>query len=49
VSLSDWITAAGMVRELEAMRRQQTSDYEVAVAELEAVVGAPLTKISTNK
>lgn len=49
VSLGDWITAAGMVRELEAMRREETSDYKVAVAELEAVVGAPLTGISKDR
>jgi len=51
VSLSDWVTAATMVRELESMRRQQDSDYEVAVAQLEAVVGTPLigTSISKNK
>jgi cobalt-zinc-cadmium efflux system outer membrane protein len=49
VSLSDWISAAGMVRDLEAMRRQQTSDYEVAVAQLEAVMGAPVTTLSNNK
>jgi len=46
VSLTDWIAAANMVRELEAMRRQQAGDYEAALAQLEAVVG---TTISTNK
>jgi len=48
VSLSDWIAAATNVRDLEAMQRQQTSDYKVAVAQLEAVIGAPLTTLSTN-
>ena len=44
VSLSDWITAAGTVRDLEAMRRQQQSDFQVAVAELESIIGAQVTK-----
>jgi len=49
VSLSDWIGAATTVRELEAMQRQQMSDFEVAVAQLEAVMGVPLTTLSNNQ
>jgi outer membrane protein TolC len=49
ISLPDWITAAKTVRDLEAMRRQQASDYEVAVAALEALIGAPVNSISNNK
>ena len=49
VTLSDWIAAAGMVRDLEAMRRQQMSDYEVAMAQIEAVVGAPMTTFKNNQ
>jgi outer membrane protein TolC len=48
-ALGDWMAAAAMVRELEAMRQQETSDYEVAVAAIEAVIGAPLSNISGNQ
>jgi cobalt-zinc-cadmium efflux system outer membrane protein len=48
-TLGDWMAAAAMVRELEAMRQQETSDYEVAVAAIEAVIGAPLSNISGNQ
>jgi hypothetical protein len=30
------------------MRREEAGDYQVAIAELEAVVGAPLTAISNT-
>ena len=46
VSLSDWIASATMVRDLESMRRQQETDLQVAIAQLEATVGAPLNTIS---
>jgi len=48
-SLTDWIMAARNLRDLQAMSRQAEGDYEVAIAELEAIAGAPLTENSTNK
>jgi outer membrane protein TolC len=38
----DWITAQRNLREIEAEARQSRADYQAAVAELEAVVGADL-------
>jgi outer membrane protein TolC len=38
----DWITAQRNLREFEGMARQHLADYQVAVAELEAVIGAQL-------
>jgi len=49
VTLSDWMMAAQNVLDAESMRLQEAADYQVAVAELEAVVGAPVTEISNNK
>jgi outer membrane protein TolC len=46
VSFLDWITAQHNLRDLESMERQALSDYQVATAELEAVVGADLNSIS---
>jgi len=46
-SFLDWITSQGKLRDIEAMARQHLTDYEVAVAELEAIIGAqvyPLPK-----
>jgi cobalt-zinc-cadmium efflux system outer membrane protein len=48
VSLIEWIAAARMVLDVESMRREEAGDYQVAIAELEAVVGAPLTAISNT-
>jgi len=39
-SFLDWITSQRNLRDLEAMGRQHLADYQVAVAELEAIVGA---------
>src|SRR5207253_9012657 len=39
-SFLDWITSQRDLRDLEAMGRQHLTDYQVAVAELEALVGA---------
>lgn len=36
----DWITAQRNLREFEAMARQHLTDYQVAIAELEAILGA---------
>ncbi|MGH8101036.1 MAG: TolC family protein [Chthoniobacterales bacterium] len=38
----DWITAQRNLRDIEAMEQQHIADYRVALAELEAVVGADL-------
>src|SRR5207248_3308273 len=39
-SFLDWITSQRTLRDLEAMGRQHLTDYQVAVAELESIVGA---------
>jgi outer membrane protein, heavy metal efflux system len=39
-SFLDWITSQRNLRDFEAMGRQHLADYQVAVAELEATVGA---------
>jgi cobalt-zinc-cadmium efflux system outer membrane protein len=39
-SFLDWITSQRNLRDIEATAREHLSDYQVAVAELEAVVGA---------
>jgi len=49
VSFLDWITAQRNLRDLESMERQHLSDYQAAVAELEAVVGSDLTTSSNSK
>ena len=36
----DWITSQRNLRDVEAMARQHLTDYQIAVAELEAIVGA---------
>jgi outer membrane protein TolC len=38
----DWITAQRNLRDVQAMAQQHIADYQVALAELEAVVGADL-------
>src|SRR5436190_20114242 len=38
----DWISAQRNVRDIEAMGRQHLTHYQVAVAELEAVIGADI-------
>ena len=38
----DWISAQRNVRDIEATGREHLADYQVAVAELEAVIGAEL-------
>jgi cobalt-zinc-cadmium efflux system outer membrane protein len=39
-SFLDWITSQRNLRDLEAMARQHLTDYRVAIAELEAILGA---------
>jgi outer membrane protein TolC len=41
-SFLDWITAQRNLRDIEATAREHLADYQVAVAELEAIVGAEL-------
>ncbi len=41
-SFLDWISAQRSLRDLEATAREHLTDYQVAVAELEAVIGAEL-------
>ena len=36
----DWISAQRNLRDIEATAREHLSDYQVAVAQLEAVIGA---------
>jgi outer membrane protein TolC len=38
----DWISAQRSLRDIEATAREHLSDYQVAVAELEAIIGAQL-------
>jgi outer membrane protein, heavy metal efflux system len=40
VSFLDWITSQRVLRDIEATARMHLTDYQVAVAELEAIVGA---------
>jgi cobalt-zinc-cadmium efflux system outer membrane protein len=39
-SFLDWITSQRILRDVEATARQHLTDYQVAVADLEAIVGA---------
>jgi outer membrane protein TolC len=48
-SFLEWITAQRNLRDLEAMSRQHIADYYVALAELEAVVGANLNLFPSTK
>lgn len=45
----DWITSQRNLRDVEAMAEQHLADYEVALAELEAVVGADLNIFPSPK
>ena len=50
-SFLDWITSQRNLRDLEAMGRHHLTDYQVAIAELEAIVGAqfyPLPNAETE-
>jgi cobalt-zinc-cadmium efflux system outer membrane protein len=48
-SFLEWITAQRNLRDLEAMEQQHVADYHVALAELEAVVGADLNLFPASK
>ncbi len=41
-SFLDWITAQRVLRDVQATARMHLADYQVAVAELEAIIGAQL-------
>src|SRR5439155_24205854 len=41
-SFLDWISAQRNLRDIEATAREHLSDYQVAVAELEAIIGSQL-------
>ncbi|MEO6786214.1 MAG: TolC family protein [Chthoniobacteraceae bacterium] len=43
------VTSDRALRDVEAMQRQHLADYEAAIAELEALVGADLHPFSTHK
>jgi cobalt-zinc-cadmium efflux system outer membrane protein len=45
----DWITAQRNLRDVEAMAQQHIADYRVALAELEAIVGADLNLFPFTK
>lgn len=45
----DWITSQRNLRDVEAMQQQHLTDYQEALAELEAVVGADLNIFSSTK
>jgi outer membrane protein TolC len=45
----DWITAQRNLRDVEAMAQQHLADYQVALADLEAVVGADLNIFPSPK
>ena len=38
----DWITAQRNLRDIEAMERDHLAHYQIAIAELEAVIGADI-------
>jgi outer membrane protein TolC len=42
VSFLDWITSQRVLRDIEATARMHLADYQVAIAELEAIIGAQL-------
>ena len=48
VGFLDWISAQRNLREIEAESREHLADYEAALAELEAVVGADLRVFSSS-
>ena len=48
VTLAEWIMAAHNLLGLQAMQREEAGDYQVAIAQLEAVIGAPVTETSTK-
>ena len=47
-SFLDWITAQRVLRDVEATARMHLTDYQVAVAELEAIIGAQLYPLPSD-
>ena len=48
-SFLDWITAQRVLRDIEATARMHLTDYHVAVAELEAIIGAQLYPLPADR
>ncbi len=48
-SFTDWITAQRSLRDVQAMVNEMLTDYETAIAELEAIVGAELSASPPKK
>jgi cobalt-zinc-cadmium efflux system outer membrane protein len=48
-SFLDWITAQRVLRDIEATARMHLTDYQVAVAELEAIIGAQLYPLPVDR
>src|SRR5256885_10987649 len=48
-SFLDWITSQRNLRDVEAMARQHLTDYQVAVAELEAIIGAQVYPLPASQ
>ncbi|PYK11406.1 MAG: hypothetical protein DME65_07400 [Verrucomicrobia bacterium] len=48
-SFLDWITAQRVLRDVEATARMHLTDYQVAVAELEAIIGAQLYPLPIDR
>jgi outer membrane protein, heavy metal efflux system len=48
-SFLDWITAQRVLRDVEATARMHLTDYQVAVAELEAIIGAQLYPLPVDR
>ena len=48
-SFLDWISAQRVLRDIEATARMHLTDYQVAVAELEAIIGAQLYPLPVDR
>jgi len=48
VTFLDWITSQRVLRDIEATARMHLANYQVAVAELEAIIGAQLYPLPTD-
>jgi cobalt-zinc-cadmium efflux system outer membrane protein len=48
-SFLDWITAQRVLRDIEATARMHLTDYQVAFAELEAIIGAQLYPLPVDR
>src|SRR5207244_11147472 len=48
-SFLDWISAQRSLRELEATAREHLTDYQVAITELESIIGAEIYTSPTSR